>query len=527
MEEKEKKKGNKIVPIVIGLILLVAVGGCLFAFRDKLFGSDDGGSKKKSSTSHSSIKNDLKMEDNNLSDFDLYFLKLENTEKNKIYSPLSIKYALEMLAEGAKGDTRDQIEAVIGDYVAKSYTNNKNMSFGNALFVRDTFKDSLNKDYVEVLKKTYNAEVLLDSFATPKLINDWVNKKTFELIPNLMDDVSDLDYVLVNALAIDMEWKNKIQSPHETFSIEFEHEKYKGKDYDEYGVWVSALDSSGYSSLDFEGAKNPAKSVRIAAVAHKYDIIKELGEDNIRKTVQTEYDKWKKENPEEAKYFPFSMDDYIKELKTNYGKLGASTDFLFYDDNDIKAFAKDLKTYDGVTLQYVGIMPKNEKLVDYVKNSDAKSINKVIGDLRTVTADNFEEGYVTVIEGNIPMFNYSYELDLQKDLNELGIKDVFDLDKADLSNISSNSKTAISKSVHKANIEFSNDGIKASAATAMGGAGAADGGFNYWFDVPVKIIDMSFNKPFMYVIRDKDTGEVWFTGTVYEPTKFEYQELDW
>ena len=61
----------------------------------------------------------------------------------------------------------------------------------------------------------------------------------------------------------------------------------------------------------------------------------------------------------------------------------------------------------------------------------------------------------------------------------------------------------------------------------MGGAGAADGGFNYWFDVPVKIIDMSFNKPFMYVIRDKDTGEVWFTGTVYEPTKFEYQELDW
>ena len=71
---------------------------------------------------------------------------------------------------------------------------------------------------------------------------------------------------------------------------------------------------------------------------------------------------------------------------------------------------------------------------------------------------------------------------------------------------------------HKANIEFSNDGIKASAATAMGGFGAAGGPyFEHLFKVPVKNIDVTFDKPYMYLIRDKATGEVWFTGTVYEP----------
>ena len=48
------------------------------------------------------------------SDFSMQFLKLENSEQNMIYSPLSIKYALNMLKEGANGNTKTQIENVIG-----------------------------------------------------------------------------------------------------------------------------------------------------------------------------------------------------------------------------------------------------------------------------------------------------------------------------------------------------------------------------------------------------------------------------
>ena len=68
-----------------------------------------------------------------------------------------------------------------------------------------------------------------------------------------------------------------------------------------------------------------------------------------------------------------------------------------------------------------------------------------------------------------------------------------------------------------ANIEFSNDGIKAAPATAMGGMGSTGCWFDYKYETPVKEIDLTFDKPYLFLIRDKDSGEVWFTGTVYNP----------
>jgi serine protease inhibitor len=181
-------------------------------------------------------------------------------------------------------------------------------------------------------------------------------------------------------------------------------------------------------------------------------------------------------------------------------------------------FAKDLKTYDNTTLQYVGIMPTTDSLKDFIANNNSKSINKLLGNLKTFELDNFDDKTITKITGNIPLFNFDYELDLTKDLKTLGVSDVFDSNKADLSNLEKESGSVIDKVIHKANIEFSNEGIKAAAATSVGGLGAASCGFTYNYDVPVKTIDLTFNKPYMFIIRDKNTGEVWFTGTVYNPT---------
>ena len=33
--------------------------------------------------------------------------------------------------------------------------------------------------------------------------------------------------------------------------------------------------------------------------------------------------------------------------------------------------------------------------------------------------------------------------------------------------------------------------------------------------------EVKIDKPFMYVIKDKNTGEIWFIGTVYEPLSWE------
>ena len=83
-----------------------------------------------------------------------------------------------------------------------------------------------------------------------------------------------------------------------------------------------------------------------------------------------------------------------------------------------------------------------------------------------------------------------------------------------------NTSSYISTALHKANIEFTEDGIKAAAVTLMGGLGAGSP-FDYYFDVPVEEIDMTFDNPYMFLIRDKETGETWFAGTVYEPLSWE------
>ena len=36
-------------------------------------------------------------------------------------------------------------------------------------------------------------------------------------------------------------------------------------------------------------------------------------------------------------------------------------------------------------------------------------------------------------------------------------------------------------------------------------------------ELNIERIDITFDKPFIYLIRDKNTGEVWFMGSVYEP----------
>ena len=110
--------------------------------------------------------------------------------------------------------------------------------------------------------------------------------------------------------------------------------------------------------------------------------------------------------------------------------------------------------------------------------------------------------------------------DFKKNLQQLGVTNVFDQAKADLSNMvdleNCDDNAFIMDALHKANIDFSNNGIKAAAITAViGGMGATGGGFDYEWDVPIEEIDLTFDKPFLYIIRDKATGEVWFTGAVY------------
>ncbi len=528
MEEQKKEKkqlkislGTAILLFIIILLITAMVVVAVYFKNEK----PNTVESKVDDTEVTDTKKAFKyaLKSNSLEDFDLRFLQLENERKNKIYSPLSIKYALAMLNEGTEGESKEQISNLIGDYKPNKYVNSANMSLANALFIRDTYKNSVKENFVNNLKTKYNADVEYDSFTSAKKMNSWISDKTIELIKDMIDDssVSDLNFALINAVAIDMDWKDKflVHDNYDNYmNADYQHEKYS---------WMAP---QNLLSSKFEGVKNKISGMGIIASVNNYDIVNTLGEDNIRKTVGDAFRKYLNEDPDgNASYYLEGknvetavkeyLDEYIKEINNNYKMVNKNTDFYVYQDEKVKSFAKDLKEYNGTTLQYVAIMPE-ENLDKYISNITAEEINKIIGNLKDINKrENFKEGVITQVVGYIPKFKFDYDLNLIKDLNDMGVKDIFDENKANLKGIT-DEKAYINQAKHKANIEFTQDGIKAAAATFIGGAGAGEM-FNYLYDVPVEKIDLTFDKPYMFVIRNKETGEVWFAGTVYEPLSLE------
>lgn len=540
-KENKKQKNKKKIAICAGVIAVLAIaGGITVAILLNQNKGDIAKNVDDSAAPEKEAASEYKIEGDGLSDFDLKFLQIENNGKNLVYSPLSIKYALAMLADGTDGDSNTQITNILGDFRPKSYINSKNRSLANAMFVRDNFKDSILPTYTEDLRKNYNAEVVYDSFASANGINKWVSDKTLGIVNNLTDDttVSHLDFALINALAIDMNWNNQLQCspdlgkksgvPCMDYSVDYAHEKYS-----------EDIVPTDLNLTNFDGAGN-VKTREVGASINNYDIIKEIGEEKIRETVKAEYEKWyekdKVSNQQECPRLRASswatdtekeiycgetdkvINRYIEELAKNYGRTDISTDFYLYDDENVKVFAKDLQEYDGSTLQYIGIMPKQEELSKYVAEADAKKVDGLVAGLKSINNESFKQGVVTKITGYIPLFNFDAELLLKDDLGKLGIKDIFQ-DTADLSKMTTAKDEYISTAIHKANIDFSNDGIRAAAVTMAGGQGSTGGGFDYLWDVPVETIDITFDKPYMFLIRDKATGAVWFAGSVYQPTQ--------
>ena len=536
----KSKKGRGPILILATVLILVLVAGCIAAIvllqgsGDKDGSSSQEGSEQKQEPVDNS--GGYSMEGNGLSAFDLSFLKIENKEENNVYSPLSIKYALAMLKDGAKGESKKQLENVIGEYKVNKYANSKNISLANAMFIREEKKDKIIDSYIDGLKTNYNADVIYDSFKSADAMNSWISKRTLGLIDKMMEDkdLKGLDFALVNALAIDQYWNYALQCQ-DGIKVECKGRYFWSSRY-EHENFNQSIDRirEKYESLKFNGSSN-VKSVKIGANFNNYDIIKEVGEDKIRAKVTEEYKKWLKSD--EGQYADIKdtdtakiakeVDEYMEELKANYGKGDSSTDYYVYYDDDVKVFAKDLKKYDGNTLQYVGIMPKEDSLSKFVEGLTVAKTTKYVDGLKELKNENFKDGVITQIDATIPLFKYEGSLNLKDDLEALGIKDVFSEEDADLSGVTKLTKangdahnSFIKVAKHNTTIDFSNEGIKASAATVLGG-GIGGGGphFEYLWDVPVEKVDLTFDKPFMYLIRDKETGEIWFVGTVYEPTE--------
>jgi serpin B len=110
----------------------------------------------------------------------------------------------------------------------------------------------------------------------------------------------------------------------------------------------------------------------------------------------------------------------------------------------------------------------------------------------------------------LPRFKAATHADLIPALKALGMKVAFDPGAADFSGISKQERIFIGAVVHEANIDVDEKGTEAAAATAV--VGDTGGGPS-----PIKELSLRFNKPFLFFVRDVDTGAILFMGRVVDP----------
>ncbi|GAB4402870.1 MAG: serpin family protein [Anaerolineales bacterium] len=108
----------------------------------------------------------------------------------------------------------------------------------------------------------------------------------------------------------------------------------------------------------------------------------------------------------------------------------------------------------------------------------------------------------------MPKFEYESSFSLTNALTEMGMPLAFDENRADFSGMTDQQDLYIGNVIHKAFVSVDEEGTEAAAATAviMEGASAI-------------MIENEFiaNRPFIYFIRDAESGQILFIGRVLNP----------
>jgi serpin B len=112
----------------------------------------------------------------------------------------------------------------------------------------------------------------------------------------------------------------------------------------------------------------------------------------------------------------------------------------------------------------------------------------------------------------LPRFGVDTNASLVPALRSMGMELATSFD-ADFSGITSPSELYIDAVIHQANIDVDEEGTEAAAATAVGMSTTGGCGPT----TPLKVITLRLDRPFLFVLRDVETGAILFMGRVVDP----------
>jgi serpin B len=152
--------------------------------------------------------------------------------------------------------------------------------------------------------------------------------------------------------------------------------------------------------------------------------------------------------------------------------------------------------YDGDELSMVILLPTSGNFEAFEEGLDAQKVSGIIGDLQ------FSEVALTM-----PKFEFDSEFSLKDTLAEMGMPAAFS-EAADFSGMTGTQDLCISEVLHKAFVSVDEAGTEAAAATAVIVGETA---------IPEQPVEVTVDHPFIFLIRDIETGAILFVGRVLNP----------
>jgi serpin B len=153
--------------------------------------------------------------------------------------------------------------------------------------------------------------------------------------------------------------------------------------------------------------------------------------------------------------------------------------------------------YDGGEMSMIILVPDREAFSSFEAELDGDRVRQIIEDVE-----------YRDVELTMPRFEFESEFGLGEALTALGMETAFSGD-ADFSGMTGNRDLFISEVVHKAFVSVDEAGTEAAAATAVVMKMSA---------MQPQPVQVALDRPFIFLIRDIETGAVLFVGRVLDPT---------
>lgn len=353
--------------------------------------------------------------------------RADQTNSNKMISPLSIFMDLSMVYNGAAGQTRQAMkEALQLSNIDANMLNKTNQALLINLPGADPtvtidmansiwYKNNLDPlpSFLKVNQNYYQAEITGADFSAPQTvdrINNWVAKSTQQKITSILDHIEPSEVMfLLNAVYFN-------------------------------GKWTQSFDPAHTQKAAFHTAGQETKQVPFMYKESKYN---------------------------------YGQNDSLQVIELPYGSGSFSMYVLLPDENN---------------------------------KADA-----LIASLNTTSFAQITSGMdSSKVRLYLPKWEADYAIDnLIPELTQMGMGIAFE-NNADFTRMYKSNQAQISQVVHKTYIKVDEEGTEAAAVTSTGMQTTA-----LRPDYPPV---MNVNRPFVYIITEKNSGSILFLGEVNDPS---------